>query len=367
MKYILKAIPVLIMLIFISSCSQSPSDKYLVMEIDLSNPKEKLPLSSFTDSVRSYRLELPSPYFWGIVNEMVMVDSLLFLVDKKQSIIFVFHRDGRFSHTIGQRGEGPQEYRNVTSFFIGESNAFICDMGSRKIYYYRFDGKYMKTLSFPYSLVFDNIAALPNGDFLCHRLGQDDNCRGLRIMNDQGEKVQTLLTSGANYPYIHSDWNTLYSGRKGYIEIYDPPTGGYYIWDIEHRILKQTMQQKTNMKMLADFNGMENAMRIKEEYAYSQFTIHGDVQVFSIWMLPYANKMACSVYSKLDRKATVFTQPKMDYPGYKQMGKPISSNVPNTLVTITTDETPASYFPAQYQQADINERIAILNFISLKK
>lgn len=366
MKHTLRTLLAIMACISICSCNQSPPENYLVMEIDLFNPQGQLPLSSFAHSPQSYRLELPSPHFFGIINEVLATDSLLFLVDKKQNKIFSFTNDGRFLYTVGQRGEGPQEFRNVTSFFIGEDRVYICDMGSRKILSYALDGSFIQTITFPHSLVFDHIAALPDGQFLCHRLGQDESCRGLWVMNDQGERIQTVLTPSGDYPYIHSDWNSLYTGKKGYIEIYDPPTGSYYAWDIEKGTLQQTMQLKTNTKMLADFKGVDNAMNIKEEYAYSQFSINGDSQVFSIWLLPSQGSIACSIYSKKEKQANVFTQPKMDYPGYKQMGSPLSSNIPNTLVTIITDEAPLTSFPEQYQHTEVNERVAILSFIQLK-
>mgnify|MGYP000189765119 len=56
----------------------------------------------------------------------------------------------------------------------------------------------------------------------------------------------------------------------------------------------------------------------------------------------------------------------MDIPGYSEMGRPVSSNIPNTFVTVYTDEFPDDAFPSAYQQQEINEQTAILSLLRLK-
>lgn len=332
--------------------------------INLSDAKSNLPLSACVDTIRSVKLKLPKPYFFGIVTEVLSTDSSYYLVDEKQCVVFQFSKDGTFLNTIGTRGQGPGEISGMSSFFLGDSCAYICDLGVRKIYSYTSDGRFIKENSFPYSLIFDNIVALPHGRFLCHRMSNDEgDNKGLWVMNEQGQKIKQLIS----YPpcaYVYSDWNTLYTGKKGVIEIHNPMNGKYYSMNTSNDSLVEIMQQQIDMKTLVDFKDADNTRNIKEDYAYSPFVINGNHSIFSLWMLS-DNKIACSVYSKESKRLKVGKFFDMDIPGYTQFGTPISSNIPNTLTTIMTDEVPLDHFPEQYQELDIDERVAILNFMEL--
>ena len=76
---------------------------------------------------------------------------------------------------------------------MGKDCVYVCDMGKRTIYSYSFDGKFLHSLSFPYSLVFNDVVELPDGRFLCHRPSQSENCKGLWILDQKGRRVKNLL------------------------------------------------------------------------------------------------------------------------------------------------------------------------------
>ena len=80
------------------------------------------------------RLQLPSPYFWGMVDNVISKDSCYYISDRKQEMAFRFSKNGTFLNAIGQRGEGPGEYREMDSFFVGKDCVYVCDMGKRTIY-----------------------------------------------------------------------------------------------------------------------------------------------------------------------------------------------------------------------------------------
>lgn len=44
------------------------------------------------------------------------------------------------------------------------------------------------------------------------------------------------------------------------------------------------------------------------------------------------------------------------------MGRPVSSNIPNTFVTVYTDEFPDDAFPSAYQQQEIMSKLRYLAF-----
>lgn len=165
----------------VSSC-QKQIDKGFEMTVDLSISNPYLPMSVLVDTIESVRLQLPSPYFWGMVDNVISKDSCYYISDRKQEMAFRFDKNGTFLNTIGQRGEGPGEYREMDSFFVGKDCVYVCDMSKRTIYSYGFDGEFRHSLSFLYSLVFDDVVELSDGRFLCHRPSEDENCKGLWIL-----------------------------------------------------------------------------------------------------------------------------------------------------------------------------------------
>ena len=200
----------------VSSCRKQV-DKGFEMTVDLSISNPYLPMSVLVDTIESIRLQLPSPYFWGMVDNVISKDSCYYISDRKQEMAFRFSKNGTFLNAIGQRGEGPGEYREMDSFFVGKDCVYVCDMSKRTIYSYSFDGKFLHSLSFPYSLVFNDVVELPDGRFLCHRPSQSENCKGLWILDQKGRRVKNLLEYEKGTPCKNSYWNTLCAQEDGSI------------------------------------------------------------------------------------------------------------------------------------------------------
>jgi hypothetical protein len=99
----------------VSSCRKQV-DKGFEMTVDLSISNPYLPMSVLVDTIESVRLQLPSPYFWGMVDNVISKDSCYYISDRKQEMAFRFSKNGTFLNAIGQRGEGPGEYREMDSF-----------------------------------------------------------------------------------------------------------------------------------------------------------------------------------------------------------------------------------------------------------
>ena len=126
----------------VSSCRKQV-DKGFEMTVDLSISNPYLPMSVLVDTIESVRLQLPSPYFWGMVDNVISKDSCYYISDRKQEMAFRFSKNGTFLNAIGQRGEGPGEYREMDSFFVGKDCVYVCDMSKRTSYSYSFDGKFL--------------------------------------------------------------------------------------------------------------------------------------------------------------------------------------------------------------------------------
>lgn len=363
-----KILIIMLVVGFMTSCDSSLVDNKGVIHVNVSNNSEQyLPLSIAVGDVESVKMKLPVPYFWGIICEVISWNNNYFFVDKKQNIIFRFDKKGTFLNTIGKRGQGPGEYTEMSSFFVSNNVAFVCDIVARSIHSYSFDGKYLGTVLFSHSLVFDDIVALSNGNFLCHRLSDDENGKGLWVMSKDGKKLKTLLEYEEGTPYVYSDWNTLCVQEDGMTQIYNPSDGRYYQLDMANDTVFETIRLKADRDMLVDLKATSRDMLDgKKECAYSLFTVNGKHSILSYWSLTPENKIVWTICQKEDKTVQMGVLPKMDIAGYSEMGRPVSSNIPNALVTVYTDEFPKGMFPDSYKDDLIDEQIAVLTIQEFK-
>lgn len=334
------------------------------IQIDLSCRKSQFPLSSFIYDIYAIKLELPTPYFFGVITDVLFTDSTLFVVDKKQGNVFRFKKDGTFLNRIGNRGGGPGEFLSLYNFFTGNQYVFISDLNIRQIHCYTHDGEYVKSISSTFELVYDDIAALPNGKFLCHDIQGHKNESKIWLMNEKGDKEKTLLFHENNYPYSYTDWNTISTTMDNKLNILDPISGIFYLYDIEKNELAQTLHLVSEEKDLSAFRNVETLSEIKDKYAYLSFIINTDNYLYSIWSTS-DNIAVCSLYEKGKKNVEVFGMPKMDFPDYSICPIPVSTNLPNAMVAIMTDEYPLEYFPKQYRDG-ISEQVAVVYVMKFK-
>lgn len=322
---------------------------------------KKCRVSSFIDTLISVRLELPKPLFFGVTADVLFADTNIYVHDSKQEIIFRFNSQGNFLNMIGKLGNGPGEFSSCSSCFLNGDTVFVSDLDTRRIFSYTQEGNFINVISFPFSFVYEDIVYMPDGEFLCHRLAPAKNNRGIWIMNKKGEKSEVVYANEDVYPYIHSSWNTLSILGGGLIGIYEPPTGNYYSFNTKDHLLKKVIQLRANAKMLGDFKGIDSTIGLKEEYSNCSIILNTDNYIFSLWVLPGYTSGVFSLYSKEAKKMTIFKKPLVDFPGYFSLGTMKSSNLPNTLVTILTDEYQFDDCPKQYKNLEFNERVMIVN------
>ena len=363
MRILIKVIIVILGVLVSVSCKDRNNEKdiFPVVEVDLFNPVEEVPVSSFIDTLISVRLELPKPLFFGVTADVLFADTNIYVHDSKQEIIFRFNSQGNFLNMIGKLGNGPGEFSSCSSCFLNGDTVFVSDLDTRRIFSYTQEGNFINVISFPFSFVYEDIVYLPNGEFLCHRLAPAKNNRGIWIMNKKGEKSEVVYANEDVYPYIHSSWNTLSMLGGGLIGIYEPPTGNYYSFNTKDHSLKKVIQLRANAKMLGDFKGIDSTIGLKEEYSNCSIILNTDNYIFSLWVLPGYTSGVFSLYSKEAKKMTIFKKPLVDFPGYFSLGTMKSSNLPNTLVTILTDEYQFDDCPKQYKNLEFNERVMIVN------
>lgn len=345
------------------SCSLEQKEKdTTIVPVALSSPQKEILLSSFIDSVHTIRLELPDSLIFGGVSKVLFADHSIYVVDQRQDIVFRFDLNGRFANSVGTKGSGPGEYTELSSCFWGKDRLYIADLNTRRIYSYTQEGEFIDKFSFPFSLVYNDIIYLSDGYFLCHQLSSGNN-KGIWIMNNEGEKEQTILKITDAFPFVFSGFSTLSVDASGIIYINEPPSGRFYTFNPVTGVLKNNLCLKSDIKMLSEFKGNNTALDIKEKNADCTMSINADHYIFSMWSIMEDKSMGRCIYSLYNnqtQEVTTFQYPDLDIPGVFSLGRYVSSNLPNALVSCFSDEYLKEYYPDEYKRFKMKENILIL-------
>ena len=135
---------------------------------------ETPPSYKVTDIIK---LETNIESFITNIKQMEMNDSLIFILNGSENL-YVFDRNGNFKNQIGKKGEAPNEYLVLNTFYINavEQMVVLIDSYMNVLLNYSFDGKYISTISMS-----------PNALLNCNNtLLMDDNT--LMLFNMMGIK-----------------------------------------------------------------------------------------------------------------------------------------------------------------------------------
>ncbi|MFY0593749.1 6-bladed beta-propeller [Roseivirga sp.] len=92
-------------------------------------------------------LETNSQALIGTIDELKVVDDLVFVLDKNVAKALLIYRiDGSFVNKIAASGQGPEEVNRINDFTINreEEEILISDLGKRRIYVYNFAGDLLR-------------------------------------------------------------------------------------------------------------------------------------------------------------------------------------------------------------------------------
>lgn len=133
MKYYL--VIIFFLLVGLLGCSHKKSDNksainenmdLYVVDLDKVVKSDKVNLSSYFQRAEMIVLETSEECLIGNVNKITVLDDLILVMDSERSeSVFVFDREGRFKHKIGERGMGPGEYINLWDATIDRENMEI--------------------------------------------------------------------------------------------------------------------------------------------------------------------------------------------------------------------------------------------------
>ncbi len=104
-------------------------------------PSEDIPL--YTD-LQIVKLETNSSCFISDIKQIEMTDSLIFILDL-DSHLYIFSKEGKFIRQVSTKGEAPNEYIVLNTFFIDKERELVVllDDYKRSLITYDFEGQYL--------------------------------------------------------------------------------------------------------------------------------------------------------------------------------------------------------------------------------
>lgn len=120
----------------------------LVLPIE--NTELMLADTSIVSSSRIIPLETTDDCLIREINRILLPEDKLVIFDDKGDCVYLFDKNGKFIKKIGERGEGPQEYNqisDITIFPTMKCIAILCDR-PYKIMFFDFSGIFLNEVSF---------------------------------------------------------------------------------------------------------------------------------------------------------------------------------------------------------------------------
>lgn len=147
--------------------------------------------SELFDSLRYIVLEDNENSLIGDIGKIEFYNSTFYLSDVKEKKVRCFDKKGKFLHSIGQIGQGPGEYVQLSDFAFDDKNRelLLLDRSTRRLLCYSLTGEYQRTLPIEmmgYQLTVNNHGCwlyTKGADFLTKKKGLFDS--NLFLVNNE--------------------------------------------------------------------------------------------------------------------------------------------------------------------------------------
>ena len=149
---------VLLIFIFIA-CDLTKEDKKNTVRGDIvSIPITEMEtdygkLSDFAEDIKMIPLEFSGDCILDKVEKIVMSDSCIFIMERyNQKGIYVFDHSGKYLYRVGNCGQGPDEFVDLSDFSLNEEQQliYLYDIMRKKVLIFSFEGDFIKDIQMNY-------------------------------------------------------------------------------------------------------------------------------------------------------------------------------------------------------------------------
>lgn len=169
------------------ACSLSIKDKEEKI-VDLENWVEKsICFSSFVDSITYIPLETKEECLIGKIRDVILSDSIVFVLNGEQSEVLLFDNQGKYLRKISHVGNGPGEYTVINQMCYNKKRQSV-SLASSKIIEYDVYSNLKREFSVPFYV--SDLYQFDNGDYLLSHLERLEEPHSLVVLTDSTGKIK---------------------------------------------------------------------------------------------------------------------------------------------------------------------------------
>lgn len=140
----------IICLVLLYQCRNASHTKdQTTIHITIKGDFQGVSADSLFSSVTYIPLETSKNSLLVSINKIHIQDSTIYILDKKQEIIFAFDFNGKYKRKLDKHGRGVGEYLSLDDFFITDSTIYILASDQQKISVYNLNFEF--NFDFPIS------------------------------------------------------------------------------------------------------------------------------------------------------------------------------------------------------------------------
>lgn len=162
-------------------------------------------LSDFAEEIKMIPLEFTDDCILGEIEKIVMSDDCIFIMERdNRKGIYVFDHMGKYLYKIGNRGQGPEEFVDLSDFSLNEEERliYLYDLARTKVLVFSYGEDFIKDIQMNY---YADKFEYQNGLFYLYRenVVYGDPLYSLVIKNNKGETVNKYYPVIEKSSYIH--------------------------------------------------------------------------------------------------------------------------------------------------------------------
>ena len=144
MKKLLILIPAVLGLIFLSTCTSKQTSEEDLIVLDFTKDvtvQSDFKLSDIAKEIKYIKLESNPDCFIQQYHKYYITNDYILVYDRRQDLIFLYNREGKFLRRISKKGKGPGEYNRPIDVRISSCGKHILIHTDKNVLRYDFEGK----------------------------------------------------------------------------------------------------------------------------------------------------------------------------------------------------------------------------------
>jgi hypothetical protein len=181
------------------------------------NTTQEINTSSFIENFKIIKLSTSNETLIFQVSKVQYKNEKVFILDIPGNCIYVFNNSGELEQKLSKRGAGPEEYIQITDFYIENEILFVLDFSQQVIIEYDKNFNFInktRLQNFGSSFVHQNNSYWfynePSGGLPDYQFS---------VLNESGEKISEVLPrNSTNHQYNWADVNVFcINGQEKYL------------------------------------------------------------------------------------------------------------------------------------------------------